>query len=121
MKPGIHPEYKVTAIACVCGNVLHTRSTKENMKVGICSHCHPFYTGKSKFVDTAGMVERFKKKYGEEVKGVKPPKKPKATPVIEPKVEKKPKEAKAVKAEKKPKEAAVLKEEAKTEVKTEGK
>lgn len=113
MKAGIHPEYKLTTILCACGELFQTRSTREDIKVGICSKCHPFYTGKSRFVDTAGMVERFKKKYGEEVKGVKPPKKVKAAPVVEPKVEKKPKEVKAAKAE--------AKTEAKPEAKSEGK
>lgn len=119
MKAGIHPEYKLTTIVCACGEVFQTRSTREDIKVGICSKCHPFYTGRSKFVDTAGMVERFKKKYGEEVKGMKPPKKAKPAPVVEPKVEKKPKEVKAAKVEKKPKEAAAPKAEVKTEAKPE--
>jgi large subunit ribosomal protein L31 len=63
MKEGIHPEYKETSITCVCGNVIKTRSTKEDIKVEICSQCHPFMTGKQKIMDTAGRVERFKKKY----------------------------------------------------------
>ena len=63
MKKGIHPEYKETTIVCACGNVIHTRSTKENIHVEICSKCHPFYTGKQKLVDSAGMVDRFKKRY----------------------------------------------------------
>jgi large subunit ribosomal protein L31 len=63
MKENIHPEYKKTTISCVCGNVIETRSTKQDFKVEICSHCHPFMTGKQKIVDTAGRVERFKKKY----------------------------------------------------------
>lgn len=107
MKAGIHPEYKVTAIACVCGNVIHTRSTRENIKVGVCSRCHPFYTGKSKFIDTAGMVEKFKKKYGEEIKLAKPPKKVvKAAVAPQPKAEKAPKAEKKPKAEKPVKPAA---------------
>ena len=65
MKPGIHPEYKPAQISCACGNVIETRSTREQISVEICSHCHPFYTGKQKLVDTAGRVERFKRKYGE--------------------------------------------------------
>jgi large subunit ribosomal protein L31 len=64
MKKGIHPEYKPTTITCACGNVIHTRSTKKNLKVEICSKCHPFFTGKQKFVDTAGRIEKFRKKYG---------------------------------------------------------
>lgn len=64
MKKDIHPEYKETTITCACGNVIHTRSTKSNIRVEICSRCHPFFTGKQKLVDTAGRVERFRKKYG---------------------------------------------------------
>ena len=63
MKQGIHPEYKKTTITCVCGNVIETRSTKKDIKIDICSNCHPFITGKQKIVDTAGRVEKFKKKY----------------------------------------------------------
>ena len=63
MKEGIHPEYKETTITCVCGNVIKTRSTKQDIKVEICSQCHPFMTGKQKIMDTAGRVERFKRKY----------------------------------------------------------
>ena len=63
MKPKIHPEYKETTITCACGEVIHTRSTKQNIRVEICSKCHPFYTGDKKFVDTAGRIERFKKRY----------------------------------------------------------
>jgi large subunit ribosomal protein L31 len=62
MKEGIHPEYKETSITCVCGNVIKTKSTKQDIKVEICSQCHPFMTGKQKIMDTAGRVERFKKK-----------------------------------------------------------
>ena len=70
MKEGIHPEYKKTTITCACGNVIETKSTKKDIKVEICSQCHPFMTGKQKIMDTAGRVERFKKKYaaGEEKK-----------------------------------------------------
>jgi large subunit ribosomal protein L31 len=63
MKQGIHPKYEKTTIACVCGNTIETRSTAKDIKVEICSKCHPFFTGKQKLVDTAGRVERFKKKY----------------------------------------------------------
>ena len=63
MKEGIHPEYKETTITCVCGNVIETRSTKKDIKTEICSNCHPFITGKQRLVDTAGRVEKFKKKY----------------------------------------------------------
>jgi large subunit ribosomal protein L31 len=65
MKKGIHPDYKKTTITCVCGNVIETRSTKQDIHVEICSACHPFFTGKQKLVDTAGRVERFNRKYGD--------------------------------------------------------
>jgi large subunit ribosomal protein L31 len=64
MKTGIHPKYEMTKITCACGNVIETRSTVKDLQVEICSQCHPFFTGKQKLVDTAGRVERFKKKYG---------------------------------------------------------
>lgn len=63
MKPKIHPEYEETTITCVCGEVIHTRSTGKNIRVEICSKCHPFFTGDKKFVDMAGRIERFKKRY----------------------------------------------------------
>ena len=63
MKDGIHPEYKETTITCACGEVIHTRSTKSNIRVDICSKCHPFFTGKQRLVDSAGMVDRFEKKF----------------------------------------------------------
>jgi large subunit ribosomal protein L31 len=63
MKKGIHPEYDKTTITCACGNVLEAGSTKKGIHVEICSACHPFYTGKQKLVDTAGRIERFRKKY----------------------------------------------------------
>jgi len=70
MKEGIHPEYTKTTITCACGNVIETKYTKKDIKIEICSQCHPFMTGKQKIMDTAGRVERFKKKYaaGEEKK-----------------------------------------------------
>ena len=63
MKKDIHPEYTDARISCVCGNVIETRSTKQDMQVNLCSACHPFFTGKAKFVDTEGRVERFQKRY----------------------------------------------------------
>lgn len=63
MKAKIHPKYESTTIACACGNVIETRSTSKDIKVEICSACHPFFTGKQKLVDTAGRIERFRKKY----------------------------------------------------------
>ena len=64
MKPGIHPEYTPTKISCACGRVSETFSTVDELHVEICSHCHPFFTGRQKLVDTAGRVERFRRKYG---------------------------------------------------------
>ena len=64
MKNGIHPKYVPTTIRCICGETIETASTKENMRVEICSKCHPFYTGKQKLVDTGGRVDRFNKKFG---------------------------------------------------------
>ena len=63
MKKGIHPKYEKSIISCACGNSFETGSTKKNMKVEICSVCHPFFTGKQKIIDTAGRVERFNRKY----------------------------------------------------------
>jgi len=63
MKEKIHPKYEMTKISCACGNVIETRSTVKDIKVEICSACHPFFTGKQKLVDTAGRIERFRKKY----------------------------------------------------------
>jgi len=63
MKKGIHPKYEKTTVTCACGNVFETGSTVKDIKVEICSNCHPFFTGKQKLVDSAGRVERFKRKY----------------------------------------------------------
>ena len=63
MKKDIHPNYVETTIPCACGNVIQTRSTEKDIKVEICSACHPFFTGKQKLVDTAGRIDRFKKRY----------------------------------------------------------
>ena len=63
-KKGIHPVYKPATITCACGSVVDTYSTRGAFTVDICSACHPFYTGKQKFVDAAGRIERFQKKYG---------------------------------------------------------
>ena len=63
MKKGIHPKYMVTVVKCGCGNTFTTRSTQPELKVDICNACHPFYTGKLKFVDTAGRIEKFKTKF----------------------------------------------------------
>lgn len=64
MKDDIHPDYMETTVVCGCGNTFKTRSTKPKIHVEICSACHPFFTGKQKFVDTAGRVEKFQRKYG---------------------------------------------------------
>lgn len=66
MKPEIHPEYKTVAVTCSCGNTFETSSTysKEAMQLDVCAKCHPFYTGKQKIVDTAGQVDKFRRRYG---------------------------------------------------------
>ena len=64
MRAKIHPKYQNCAVHCACGNNFVTRSTQKKLGVDICSACHPFFTGKQKFVDTAGRVERFSKKFG---------------------------------------------------------
>jgi large subunit ribosomal protein L31 len=66
MRKGIHPEYVECTVTCGCGNTFKTRSTKPKINVEICSACHPFFTGTQKFVDTAGRVEKFQKKFGGE-------------------------------------------------------
>ena len=63
MKAEIHPTYENAIISCACGNTIHTRSTKKSIHVEICSKCHPFFTGDKKYVDTAGRIERFTKRY----------------------------------------------------------
>ncbi|MBF4501427.1 50S ribosomal protein L31 [Savagea sp. SN6] len=64
MKAGIHPEYKTAKVTCSCGNTFETGSVKEDIRVEICSECHPFYTGRQKFAAADGRVDRFNKKYG---------------------------------------------------------
>jgi len=64
MKQGIHPKYHVVSVSCACGNQFETRSTKSEIRLEICSACHPFFTGKQKLIDTAGRIERFQRKYG---------------------------------------------------------
>ncbi|MCP4481900.1 MAG: 50S ribosomal protein L31 [bacterium] len=71
MKKGIHPPYQNAKHTCVCGNSFTAKSTKKEIKVEICSACHPFFTGQQKFVDTAGRVDRFKKRYANYTKKVK--------------------------------------------------
>ncbi len=67
MKKEIHPKYGPSSIQCACGNVIETRSVMPQMRVDICSSCHPFYTGKQKILDTAGRIDRFKKKFQDRV------------------------------------------------------
>ena len=64
MREGIHPNYEATTITCACGNVMETNSTKKDMKVDVCSKCHPFWTGNLKQNTTGGRADKFKKKYG---------------------------------------------------------
>ncbi|HJQ70758.1 MAG TPA: 50S ribosomal protein L31 [Blastocatellia bacterium] len=64
MKPDIHPKYVNATVHCACGETWQTRSTKPEIRLEICSNCHPFFTGKQKLIDTAGRVERFNRKYG---------------------------------------------------------
>ena len=68
MKDKIHPEYKEINVRCACGNTFKTRSTTGDIQVDICSACHPFYTGKQKLIDTAGMVEKFERRYSSKSK-----------------------------------------------------
>jgi len=96
MKPKIHPKYVDSTITCACGNVVKTRSTKPKMNVDLCSACHPFFTGKQHLVDTAGRVEKFRRKYGDVVptkaaKPVKPPEPAKPAKAPKPPKPRKPK------------------------------
>ncbi len=63
MKEGIHPQYGIAQVSCACGNSFTTKSTRSEIKLEICSACHPFFTGKVKLLDTAGRIEKFQKKY----------------------------------------------------------
>jgi large subunit ribosomal protein L31 len=65
MKEGMHPDYPSSTVACACGNTLVTRSTRGDFQVDVCAACHPFYTGTQKLMDTAGRVDRFKRRYAE--------------------------------------------------------
>jgi len=71
MKKGIHPDYVNSTVTCACGNVIETKSTKKDIRIEICSKCHPFFTGKQKLVDTAGKIEKFERKYGKNIKASK--------------------------------------------------
>ncbi|MCA9161285.1 MAG: 50S ribosomal protein L31 [Planctomycetales bacterium] len=79
MKEGIHPRYQETTVTCGCGNSFVTRSTQQELKVDICSACHPFYTGKLKYVDAAGRIDKFQKKFAAGTYASLQPKKKKAT------------------------------------------
>ena len=83
MKEGIHPDYMETEVRCGCGNTFTTRSTRKELKIDICSECHPFYTGKLKYVDTTGRIEKFTNKFAKgtyaSLQKPKPKKKPKKT------------------------------------------
>ncbi len=74
MKADTHPNYVETVIVCACGTAYRTRSTRDDLKIGICAACHPFFTGEQKFVDTAGRVEKFARRYGS-VRTTRAPKK----------------------------------------------
>jgi large subunit ribosomal protein L31 len=80
MKQGIHPDYQTTTVHCACGSTFETRSTQKDIRVEVCSSCHPFYTGRQKLLDTAGRVERFKRKWGKGEAGGKGGKGGKAEP-----------------------------------------
>lgn len=69
MKDKIHPKYELCKVVCACGNKFETRSTVSEIEVAICSACHPFYTGKHKFVDEAGRVDKFRRKFGDQITG----------------------------------------------------
>jgi len=68
LKKGIHPKYSQTTVRCSCGETFQTGSTKQNLSVEICSKCHPLFTGRKKWIDTAGRVEKFNKKYGVDIR-----------------------------------------------------
>jgi large subunit ribosomal protein L31 len=70
MRANIHPKYREVTVSCACGETFKTRSTKAEIRLEICSKCHPFFTGKQKLVDTAGRVERFQRKYGNKGKEI---------------------------------------------------
>ena len=72
MKQDIHPAYKPITVSCACGATFQTRSTKESLRLDICSVCHPFFTGRQKLVDSAGRVERYNKKYGKKAADAAP-------------------------------------------------
>lgn len=72
MRDGIHPNYQTTTIHCACGNEWETRSTRQNMRIDVCSKCHPFYTGEQRLMDTGGQVERFRRRMQRATQGAQP-------------------------------------------------
>jgi large subunit ribosomal protein L31 len=102
MKEAIHPGYKAAKVTCACGNVIETRSTRDDFHIEICSQCHPFFTGKQKIMDTAGRIEKFKNRYG-------------ATPVTSPAPKKAEAKAAAPKENRAAKRAKASKAKPKTE------
>lgn len=110
MRKGIHPKYETTTITCACGNVIDTKSTTKDIRVEICSSCHPYFTGKQKLMDTAGRVERFNKRYRKEGTAVKEETAVKKETAVKPEVVAK-KEI-VVKPEAAPKKEAAAKKEA---------
>ena len=87
MKDGVHPDYPAAQVVCACGNTFVTKSTRGDFQVDVCSNCHPFYTGTQKLMDTAGRVDRFKKRY-EGKKAAAPAKKVETPAPVEPAPEK---------------------------------
>ena len=87
MKNGIHPKYVETVVKCGCGNTFKTRSTVPELKIDICNVCHPFYTGKLKYIDTTGRIEKFQKKFSGGYASLQPRKKVKPAPPPEPEAE----------------------------------
>lgn len=83
MKEGIHPQYHETRVTCGCGNSFTTRSTRKELKVDICNMCHPFYTGRLKYVDTAGRIEKFQSKFAAGTYASLQPKKKAAKPAAQ--------------------------------------
>lgn len=112
MKENIHPKYEFVEVVCACGNKFLTRSTAKNLKLDICSACHPFFTGKQKLLDTEGMVEKFNKRFAK-TEGKTLVRKPKTEVKAKAKLAKKPAVKKAAAAKKPAKKAEAKAEEAK--------
>ncbi len=97
MKEGIHPEYKPAKVACACGNVIETRSTRGDFHIEICAQCHPFFTGKQKILDTAGRIEKFRTRYAAQQQSAAKPEAKKAAPAPSPGKAQAPKDNRAAK------------------------